>query len=93
MSVWTAHDSGLPPLAAGWSATLARRFGAFVMRARMVLALTGGLLAALAVLLVFLPEAPHAPVVRDPGIGVWTRKPDVLPRLAIRDPALAGLPR
>ena len=93
MSVWTTQESGLPPLAAGWPETFARRFGAFALRARLVLALTGGLLAALAVLLILLPGRPPAPVVRDPGIGAWVRKPELAPRLAVRDPSLAGLPQ
>lgn len=93
MSVWTSHEAGLPPLAVGGSDALVRALRRFAFRARMVLALTGGLLAALVVLFLLTPEPPHAPVVNDPGIGAWTRKADVPPRLTIRSAAFAGLPQ
>lgn len=93
MSVWTSFEPGLPPLASGWLDALSRRLGALAFRARMVLALTGGLLASLMVLLLFLPEPRHVPVVPDPGIGAWTRAAGNAPQLALLSPALAGLPR
>lgn len=93
MSVWTSDETGLPPLALGGSEGLVRALSRFAFRARMVLALTGGLLAALVVLLALTPEPPRAPVVNDPGIGAWTRKTDISPRLTIRAAAFAGLPQ
>lgn len=93
MSVWTSHETGLPPLAAGGSDAFVRALSRFALKAHMVLALTGGLLAALAVLLFLTPEPPLAPIVNDPGTGVWTRKADAAPRLTIRSAAFAGLPQ
>ena len=93
MSVWTSHDAGIPPLAAGGSDVVLRALSRFAFKARMVLALTGGLIASLVVLLILSPHPPHAPVVNDPGIGAWTRKADASPRLTVRSAAFAGLPQ
>lgn len=93
MSVWTSHETGLPPLAAGGSDAVLRALSRFAVKARMVLALTGGLVASLVVLLILSPEPPHAPVVNDPGIGAWTRKADAPPRLTVRAAAFAGMPQ
>lgn len=93
MSVWTSHEAGLPPLAAGGSDALVRALSRFAFKARMVLALTGGLIASLVVLLILSPEPPHAPVVNDPGVGAWTRKADASPRLTVRSATFAGLPQ
>lgn len=93
MSVWTSHETGLPPLASGGSDVFVRALSRFAFKARMVLALTGGLIASLVVLLILSPEPPHAPVVNDLGIGAWTRKAEASPRLTIRSAAFAGLPQ
>ena len=93
MSVWTSFEPGLPPLASGWLDALSRRLRVMAFKARLVLALTGGLLASLIVLLLLLPAPRRVPVIPDPGIGAWTRSPGAASRLAILSPALAGLPR
>ena len=93
MSVWTSHDDiRHVPLAGDWLDASWRRLARFAISARMPLAMTGGLLAALLVLLIFLPDpTPRPPAVKgDIGAAAWTRQ-SVNARLALRSSSLTGL--
>ena len=98
MSVWIAPEARgapLPPLKAMQDAA-GRAAARLAYRLRLPLALTGGLLAALSVLLALSPASAPPDMAGqdlDASAGVWTRDPDARPLLSAVSPALSDLPR
>lgn len=86
MSVWTRPENDtLPLIPAEWRDAAHRWASQIVLPLRLPLALTGGLLAALGVLLALMPETVPRPVpAADIGAGAWTKLADAPPRFGSR---------
>lgn len=91
MSTWTGHqDFSAWARDAPWGAAR-RAFGRTALAVRLPLALTGGLLGAVAVLARMPSERPAPPLSHAASVA-WTREAEASPRFALKAPALAALP-